>query len=118
MKEIWVYVSQVFISEVFCLFGGRRLGPDASVHAGNGIFLCALCRCSLETEAGFSVHAGSFFSQVGEKAWEGPFLCANCKTQQNAEKAAQQQDVQEDVSPDAEKDGATKHETAEMGVKQ
>lgn len=100
------------------LFGVCRLGPDASVHAGNGIFLCALCRRSLETESGFSVHAGSFFSQVGDKAWEGPFLCANCKTQQNAEKVAQQQDTEEDVKPGAEKDGATEHETTEPDVKQ
>lgn len=57
----------------------ERLGPDSSVHAGSGLFLCATCHCTLESGAGISVHAGNFFAQVAGKSWEGPFLCANCK---------------------------------------
>jgi len=71
----------------------------------------------LETEAGISVHAGSFFSQVGGKAWEGPFLCANCKTKQDAEKAAKQQDLEDDVKQDADTDGSEHDTTTETDAK-
>lgn len=60
----------------------ERLGPEISVHAGNSLLLCATCRCNLYADAGISVHAGSFFSQVAGKTWEGPFLCAKCRSQQ------------------------------------
>eukprot|EP00850_Spirogloea_muscicola_P022188 SM000281S10756 [mRNA] locus=s281:93124:95370:- [translate_table: standard] len=65
----------------------ERLGPDdSSVHAGQGIFLCAICRADLSPLGGISVHAGSAFAQgVGNaKAWEGPFLCTSCKSKMEA----------------------------------
>lgn len=67
-----------------------RLGPEASVHAGHGLFHCGICRCNLEADAGISVHAGSFFSQSA-KLWEGPFLCASCKLKQGAMEGNQQE---------------------------
>ncbi|KAG0561536.1 hypothetical protein KC19_9G071300 [Ceratodon purpureus] len=77
----------------------ERLGPEASVHAGNRLFVCAMCHTSLEADSGISVHAGSFFSQIAAgKAWQGPFLCANCKTKQDAQQVAEK-----DGKPDLEK---------------
>lgn len=85
-----------------------RLGPEASVHAGSRLFICAICRTSLEADSGISVHAGSFFSQISAgKAWQGPFLCANCKTKQDAQQVAEKnakQDAEKDTKPDPEKD--------------
>ena len=85
-----------------------RLGPEASVHAGNRLFLCAMCHCSLEADTGISVHAGSFFSQISAgKAWQGPFLCANCKTKQDARQDAEKeakQDAEKEAKQDAEKE--------------
>jgi hypothetical protein len=87
----------------FCVDWGR-LGQEGSVHAGNRLFVCASCHTSLESDAGISVHAGSFFSQISaEKAWQGPFLCANCKTKQDARQEAEKQ-AKLDAAKDAEQD--------------
>ncbi|XP_024388376.1 probable protein phosphatase 2C 5 isoform X2 [Physcomitrium patens] len=77
----------------------ERLGPDASVHAGNGLFLCANCHCTLESDAGISVHAGNFFSQIAGNAWEGPFMCSDCKTKQDAAEKDAKQDTNQGSAP-------------------
>lgn len=85
------------ISEL--IFRRARLGPDASVHAGNGLFLCANCHCTLESDAGISVHAGNFFSQIAGNAWEGPFMCSDCKTKQDAAEKDAKQDTNQGSAP-------------------
>lgn len=99
-RAVQRWVSEECYANAGCFVGGR-LGPEASVHAGNRLFVCAICHCSLEADTGISVHAGSFFSHISAgKAWQGPFLCANCKTRQDAK-----HDAEKKAKLHAEKDG-------------
>lgn len=79
----------------------ERLSPEVSVHAGNSLFLCAICSCNLASDTGISVHAGSFFAKVAGKSWEGPFLCAKCKMKQEAKLEAEQ-DSKQNANQDAQ----------------
>lgn len=61
----------------------ERLGYQASINGGNGMFLCAICQCDIEANDGISVHAGAFFSGKS-RPLDGPFLCVSCKWKQDA----------------------------------
>lgn len=61
----------------------ERLGYEASINGGNGMFLCAICQCDIEANDGISVHAGAFFSGKS-RPLDGPFLCVSCKWKQDA----------------------------------
>jgi len=61
-----------------------RLGTVSYPDGRNGLFLCAICHCDIESHDGISVHAGSFFAANGPRSMEGPFLCVTCKWKQDA----------------------------------
>jgi len=55
-----------------------RLGAESSVHAGNELIVCSVCRSNIQLASGISVHAGSLFSPTS-RLWERPLLCSSCK---------------------------------------
>ncbi|KAF8376706.1 hypothetical protein HHK36_031623 [Tetracentron sinense] len=62
----------------------ERLGNDSSAgQSTSGIFTCAVCQVDLAPSEGISVHAGSIFS-TSSKPWQGPFLCADCRSKKDA----------------------------------
>ncbi|TKY69333.1 phosphatase 2C 15 [Spatholobus suberectus] len=62
----------------------ERLGnDDNSSQSTSGIFVCAVCQVDLASSEGISVHAGSIFS-ASSKPWQGPFLCADCRSKKDA----------------------------------
>ncbi|KAL0424713.1 UNVERIFIED_CONTAM: putative protein phosphatase 2C 15 [Sesamum radiatum] len=61
----------------------ERLGNDDTRGQTSSLFVCAVCQADLAPNEGISVHAGSIFS-VSSKAWQGPFLCADCRNKKDA----------------------------------
>lgn len=62
----------------------ERLGSeDSNGPSMSGLFICAVCQVDLAASEGISVHAGSIFS-TSSKPWQGPFLCADCRTKKDA----------------------------------
>ncbi|KAG2694701.1 hypothetical protein I3843_08G153400 [Carya illinoinensis] len=61
----------------------ERLGKDFPPNTNSGLFRCAVCQVDQPLVDGLSVNSGPFFSPAS-KAWEGSFLCANCRKKKDA----------------------------------
>lgn len=62
----------------------ERLGSDTpTAQTTSSLFTCAICQVDLAPSEGISVHAGSIFS-TSSKPWQGPFLCADCRSKKDA----------------------------------
>jgi hypothetical protein len=61
-----------------------RLGVESSVHAGNGLFICATYNNNIQPIVGISMHIDSLFSQTS-RLWEGPFICISYKNKDGVE---------------------------------
>ncbi|KAF5463349.1 hypothetical protein F2P56_019268 [Juglans regia] len=61
----------------------ERLGKDFPLNTNSGLFRCAVCQVDQPLADGLSVNSGPFFSPAS-KAWEGSFLCANCRKKKDA----------------------------------
>ncbi|KAK1295037.1 putative protein phosphatase 2C 3 [Acorus calamus] len=56
---------------------------DFPLKTSSGHYRCAICQVDQAPNEGVSVDAGPYFSP-SSKPWEGPFLCAECRTKKDA----------------------------------